>query len=103
MPRRYASSNLPIATMMVTPDAMIDTLRMAARMHVLSLSEREVARQLGMSLEALDKFKHGESRSSRRMDRLARVLKTTPAYLKGEVDDPDLDVPAPPSSSPSEP
>jgi transcriptional regulator with XRE-family HTH domain len=89
--------------MVVTSDVMIDILRINARMHVLALSDRQVARELGMSLEAFEKFKHGESRSSRRIDRLAQALKTTPAYLKGEVDEPDLNVPAPPASSPSAP
>lgn len=37
----------------------------------------------------------GATRSTPQLHKIARELATTPAYLNGEVDDPDLDAPAP--------
>lgn len=63
------------------------------------LSQAELARRVNVSQQTIYKLIHGEARGSKHLHRIARVLSTTPAYLTGEVEDPDQDAPEPPTLS----
>lgn len=52
------------------------------------LSYSEVARQLGVKQPTISRIAKGEQRSTARLDHLAQIVQTTPAYLTGETDDP---------------
>lgn len=73
--------------------------RVAERMQGQGLSQAELARRIGISQQAVGKLVHGNSRSSTHLHRIARELGTTPAYLSGEVDDPNEDAPPAPELS----
>lgn len=64
--------------------------RMKARMAEKAVSQAELARQVGVAQPTIAKLMNGASRSSGHLHRIARVLETTPAYLSGETDDPDM-------------
>jgi len=68
---------------------MIRGDRIAARIDAIGTSQSAIARALGISQQAVGKLIHGETRNTSKLVQLARVLLTTPAYLEGEVDDPD--------------
>jgi phage repressor protein C with HTH and peptisase S24 domain len=68
---------------------MIVMERLAARMRDLGISQAELARRVGISQQAIGKLVNGSSRSSPNIGRIAEELATTPAYLAGQVDDPD--------------
>ena len=61
--------------------------RLAERIEASGLSFSEVARQVGVKQPTISRLVSGEQRSTARLDRLARVVRTTPAYLTGETDD----------------
>lgn len=63
--------------------------RLAARMRLLGLSQAELARRVGISQQAIGKLVNGSSRSSPNIGKIAQVLETTPAYLVGQVEDPE--------------
>lgn len=65
------------------------------RLEALGMSQAELARQVGMSQPGINALIRGSSRSSTHLHKIARVLRTTPAYLTGETDDPDADAPPP--------
>lgn len=67
--------------------------RLEERIHEAGLSYSAVARALGVRQPTISRLVKGEQRSTARIDHLARIVKTSPAYLTGEVDDPDLDAP----------
>ena len=62
-------------------------------MKALGLSQAELARRVGVSQPSIFKLIHENKTGSTRIHVIARVLKTTPAYLTGETDDPQSDVP----------
>ncbi|RDE04673.1 XRE family transcriptional regulator [Sphingomonas aracearum] len=68
---------------------MIVMDRLAARMRELGLSQAELARRVGISQQAIGKLVNGKSSSSPNIGRIAEVLQTTPAYLVGQVEDPE--------------
>ena len=74
---------------------MIDAGRLSARMAVLSISQSELARRIGVSQQSISRLVSGEVRGSKHLHIIARELATTPAYLTGEIDDPDEGAPAP--------
>jgi transcriptional regulator with XRE-family HTH domain len=77
---------------------VIDAARIKARMADLDLSQSELARRVGVSQSAIHKLVSGNAYGSTHLHRIARELGTTPAYLTGEIDDPDGGAPAPAAS-----
>lgn len=72
---------------------MIVGQRIVARLPVVGISQAELARRVPMSQSAMNNLIAGRSRSSTHLHKIARELLTTPAYLTGEIDDPDLGAP----------
>ena len=71
-----------------------DRLRM--RMEELEISQAELGRLIGISQTSIWKLVSGDTANSRHLHKIARELRTTPAYLTGETDDPNEGaVPAP--------
>lgn len=68
-------------------------------MEECGLSQAELARRVNVSQQTIYKLLHGEARGSKHLHRVARELGTTPAYLTGEVEDPNQDAPEPPTLS----
>lgn len=52
---------------------------------------------MGVRQSTINSLIVGDSRGSKYLHLIARELGTTPAYLTGEVDDPNQDAPEPPS------
>lgn len=65
------------------------------------LSQSELARRVGVTQGAIAKIARNDPNGTSHLHRIARILGTTPEYLTGEIDDPDLG--APPASPPSPP
>lgn len=65
----------------------------------LGLSQSELARRVGVRQSTMNSLIRGESYSSRHLLKIARELQVSPAYLTGEVDDPEQDAPSPPALS----
>ncbi|CAN5865289.1 hypothetical protein BH11PSE6_BH11PSE6_12140 [soil metagenome] len=63
--------------------------RIASRMAQLGLSQSELARRVGMSQQAIGKLIHGHTRNTPNIAQLAKHLRTTPAYLSGDAEDPE--------------
>jgi len=61
----------------------------------LSISQSELARRVGITQATVHRLASGRAYGSTHLHRIARELGTTPAYLEGEVDDPDQDAPPP--------
>ncbi|WP_267395336.1 MULTISPECIES: helix-turn-helix transcriptional regulator [unclassified Sphingomonas] len=84
---------------------MIVGQRIKARLAALQsempeLSQAEVARRVGMSQSGMVNLIAGRSRTTTYLHKIARELRTTPAYLAGEVDDPDENAPPLPPPPP---
>lgn len=62
-------------------------------MKVVGLSQAELARRVGLSQPTIYNLIHKGKKGSTKLHVIARVLRTTPAYLTGETDDPESDVP----------
>lgn len=65
--------------------------RIAGRLSALGMSQAELARRAGAPQTTINSLIKGDSRSSPHLVRIARALKTTPAYLTGETDDESID------------
>lgn len=74
---------------------MIVGQRILARLPAVGLSQAELARRVGISQGAMNNLIAGRSRSSTHLHKIARHLATTPAYLSGEIDDPNEGAPPP--------
>ena len=59
------------------------------------LSQSELARRVGVTQTTVRKLTSGSGQGSKHLHRIARELGTSPAYLTGEVDDPDEGAPPP--------
>lgn len=57
------------------------------------LSQAELARRVGVTQPAIFALIHHNKTGTRNLNRIARELRTTPAYLEGETADRDSDVP----------
>lgn len=79
---------------------MFNADRLRSRMAELSLSQSELARRVGVSQASIYRLVKGDAYGSKHLHRIARELGTTPAYLAGETDDPDLDALPPPPPAP---
>lgn len=73
--------------------------RIDALMQDAGLSQAELARRVGVSQPTIYKAIHKGKRGTAYLYRIAAELKTTPAYLSGETDDPALDAPVAPTLS----
>lgn len=69
--------------------------RIEAGRVAIGISQAELARRVGIRQSTMNSLINGDSRSSRSIVAIARELGTTPAYLTGEIDDPDKDSPPP--------
>lgn len=68
--------------------------RISERLKLLdNMSQSELARRVGLTQGTIAQLISGRSRSSSHLHKIARELKTTPAYLTGETDDPGSDAP----------
>lgn len=73
--------------------------RIRQRLLLLGISQAELARRLKIHQATVNGLINGGQRSSTHLHRIAAELKTTPAFLSGETDDPSLDAPPPTLSS----
>jgi len=60
------------------------------------LSQAELARRIGISQQNVARLASGKAYGTKHLHRIARELGTTPAYLAGEIDDPEEGAPPPP-------
>lgn len=62
--------------------------RIQERIDATGISQAAIAREIGVSPQAVSKMVRGDTHQPQRLYQLARALKTTPEYLLGETDDP---------------
>ncbi len=62
-------------------------------MQVLGLSQAELGRRVGISQASIYNLVSGKGYGSKHLHLIARELRTTPAYLTGETDDPESGIP----------
>lgn len=62
--------------------------RIATRIRVLGLNNSQLAREVGVSPQAIRKIVIGETVNTAHIYAISKALKTTPEYLLGETDDP---------------
>lgn len=62
-------------------------------MEACELSQAALAREVGVSQQSIGRLVTGEAIGSRHLHKIAIALRTTPAYLTGETDDPNSDLP----------
>jgi len=67
--------------------------RIRERLVELGITQAELARRVELKQPTINALIRGNSRSSTHLHKIARVLKTTPAYLAGETDDPSAEAP----------
>ena len=72
---------------------MIIGERLLQRIDQQGLTQAEVGRRVGISQQAIGRLVGDGVYNSRYLHKIARVLKTSPEYLTGEIDDPDIDAP----------
>lgn len=77
---------------------MFDADRLRELLAARQMSQGELARRIGISQQTISRLASGERYGSRHLHRIARELGTTPAYLEGEIDDPDEGAAPPPSA-----
>lgn len=70
-------------------------------MDKLGLSASELARRVGVTQGAISKIAANNPNGSTHLHSIAQHLRTTPAYLTGQIDDPDEGVPPPPPPMPA--
>lgn len=75
--------------------------RIAERRNAAGLSQTQLAKAAGVSQATIGKLESGISSGSSHLHRIARALRTSPAYLSGETNDPDTDI-APDSLTPEQ-
>jgi transcriptional regulator with XRE-family HTH domain len=63
--------------------------RIEERLKAARLSQSALARSVKLSQSTINGLVKGDQRSTTKLHEIARVLNTTPAYLSGEIDDPD--------------
>ncbi|WP_416366515.1 helix-turn-helix domain-containing protein [Sphingomonas aurantiaca] len=61
----------------------------------LGISQSELARRVGVAQPTIYKLLHSAKKGSTKLHLIARELRTTPAYLSGETDNPEEDAPLP--------
>ena len=63
--------------------------RIEERLNALHISQAELARRAGVSQSTMNTIIRRPTRSSPHLVAIAQALKTTPAYLTGETDNPE--------------
>lgn len=86
---------MPLDNELVTLGARIEERR-----REIGISQAELARRVGVRQSTMNSLIKGDSRTTRSLLKIARELHTTPAYLTGEVDNPDEGAPPPPPAPP---
>lgn len=76
---------------------MIKGERLAERMKTLGFSQSALAREVGVTQQTIGKLISGQSSGSSHLFKIARILRTTEAYLTGETDDPAENAYIPPT------
>lgn len=66
--------------------------RIRTRLAALNITQAELVRRSGVGQSTLASIIQRDTRSTPHLLALAAALKTTPAYLLGETDDPDSEV-----------
>lgn len=64
--------------------------RIKERLAAVGRSQADLARAIGVSPQAISKLVQGGTAETPKLYQIARFLQTTPEYLSGESDDPDL-------------
>ncbi|MGB7407175.1 MAG: helix-turn-helix domain-containing protein [Pontixanthobacter sp.] len=67
--------------------------RLVERMKAAGLSQAALARRVGVSQPSIFKLIHENKTGSGKIHVIARELETTPAYLMGETDNPETEIP----------
>lgn len=67
--------------------------RIGLQLAKLDMSQAELARRVGLTQPTINGLVNGRATSSSHLHKIARELQTTAAYLTGETDDPDSEVP----------
>lgn len=57
------------------------------------MTQSALGREIGVSQQAIHKLLVGTTRETGKIARIARALHTTAAYLEGDTDDPDCEMP----------
>lgn len=65
--------------------------RLAILLEDRGWSQAELARRVGITPQSIGKLARGESHGSKHLHRIAAVLGTSPDYLIGETDNPQID------------
>lgn len=65
--------------------------RIRTRLSALGMSQATLAREIGVSPQAISKMVNAGTTDTARIYQLAQALKTSPAYLRGEASDPAPD------------
>ena len=71
----------------VSSAAFIDRLRLIQLIQQAGLTHAELARRVGVKQPTITRLTTGEQGGSKHIHKIARELRTTPAYLTGETDD----------------
>lgn len=74
---------------------MIVGERIGSRLREMKISQSELARRVHLDQSTISGLIKNDQRSTTKLHEIARELKTTPAYLAGETDDPDSNAPTP--------
>ncbi len=69
----------------IVPENLIEAMRLAG------VNQSQLAERVGVKQPSIGRLISGETKTTRALDLIARALNTTPAYLKGETDDPTGD------------
>ncbi|WP_353936250.1 helix-turn-helix transcriptional regulator [uncultured Novosphingobium sp.] len=67
--------------------------RLRDQMTACGLTQAALARRVGVSQQTVGRLVTGDAYTSRYLHKIARELRTTPAYLTGETDNPEADAP----------
>ena len=67
--------------------------RIKERLKAMTMTQSELARRVGLTQPAIANLIHRNKSGSSHLHLIARELQTTPEYLTGETDDPELDAP----------
>ena len=68
---------------------MSELSRIGELLEKRGMTQAALAREVGISTQAIWKLANGHARSSAHLHKIARALGTSPEYLEGETDDPE--------------
>lgn len=66
----------------------VNRAHLAKAMEAAGLNQSELAERVGIKQPSIARLLTGETKTTRALDLIARQLQTSPAYLRGETDDP---------------